>query len=143
MCFCVRPAQRKIYFIVIYRPPSENIDLTLNIIHHGVLNYNISDHIPCFVIIKKSKETYTKCKFMGRSYLNYQKAQLHEMLLQLNWGRLYGCSDVNQAWSILYSTLLDCCDKLCPTKEFNIRRDKPPWYTDDLYELAKSRDELF
>lgn len=43
----------------------------------------------------------------------------------------------------MFTTLLNCCDKLCPIKVFRIRGDKPPWYTDDLYELAKSRDELF
>lgn len=63
--------------------------------------------------------------------------------MRYNWGRFYGCSDVNKAWSILFSALLDCCDKLCPVKVFNIRKDKPPWYSDDLYKLAKSRDKLF
>lgn len=217
-CFCVSPAQRKIYFIVIYRPPSGNIDVALNIIHECISKVNasrkrhtiillgdfnldvsiskrqtgyykllmdmcanfglqqlidrptrygptstsiidliitdcgniasqgvckISDHIPCYIIIKKSKESYTKCKFKGRTYQGYNKAQLHELLLQHNWGKFYGCSVVNLAWSLLFSKLLDCCDKLCPVKIFNTRKDKPPWYTDDLYELAKTRDELF
>lgn len=92
---------------------------------------------------KKHKETYSKTTFSGRSYLNYRKEILHELLNSYNWGAYYASSDIDTAWDILYTVILKFANKLCPVKTFHIKRDRPPWFSDEITELSKNRDELF
>ena len=39
----------------------------------GTLHYNVSDHVPVYVIRKKIKIKTTKTEFFGRTYRNYSK----------------------------------------------------------------------
>lgn len=109
---------------------------------HGTINFNASDHLPIYLTIKKQKELYTKTRFTGRSYSTYDKNILQTNLKDLNWGRFYGTLDVDEAWSILFNSILTECDKQCPIKEFRIRRDRPIWFSDEITELSCNRDEL-
>ena len=46
---------------------TNNPELTMS----GSLNYNISDHVPIYVVRKKNKIKPIKVEFFGRSYRNY------------------------------------------------------------------------
>lgn len=109
----------------------------------GVINFNCSDHLPTYIVIKKAKEAYPKAKFLGRSYIDYNKEIFQAELMNINWGRLYGTSDVNDAWEIIFNGILAIVDRLCPMKEFKIRRDHPPWFNSEIIELSANRDHLF
>lgn len=109
---------------------------------HGTVNYNVSDHLPIYLSIKKPKETYTKVSFSGRSYALYDKVLFQSNLTKINWGRYYGTFDVDEAWDILYTAILNECDRQCPIKEFKIRRNRPVWFSDEITELSCNRDEL-
>lgn len=114
-----------------------------NVSYYGTLNYHISDHIPIFIVIKKHKESYPKVIFIGRTYLNYSKDLLHNILTSHNWGRFYAAFDVDTAWVLLFSAILAAANKLRPIKNFHIKQDLPPWFSDDITELSKNCDEFF
>lgn len=59
------------------------------------------------------------------------------------WGRLYGCFDVNDTWDILLQKILCECNLMCPVTDFYIRKDHPPWFNNDILELAANRDALY
>lgn len=110
---------------------------------HGTIDYNISDHLPIYIIVKKTKEHYTKTSFVGRSYHFFSKDNFQADLMNINWGRFYGTSNINEAWDIFINYLITVCDNHAPTTTFYIRRDHPPWFNDDIIELCANRDFLF
>lgn len=116
---------------------------SMNIAQHGTVNYNLSDHLPTYLVIKKPKEHYDRGQFLGRSYISYCKEEFQKVLLRINWGRFYGTWDVNQAWDIFYTNLLNLCDIHAPRKLFYVKRFRPPWFNNDIIELCANRDYLF
>lgn len=52
-------------------------------------------------------------------------------------------TDVDIAWEELFNTILKESDTMCPIKEFHIRKEKPPWFSDELLELSANCDNLF
>lgn len=113
------------------------------ILSHGVINYNISDHLAIYLVIKKTKETYSSTSFRGRSYLDYNKETFQENLFYTNWGKFFAMKDVNLAWDFFYNTILRETDVMCPCKDFRIRRDRPPWFNFETIELCANRDHLY
>lgn len=111
--------------------------------HHGTISYNISDHLPIYLVLKKTKESYQSTKFRGRSYINYDKELFQTRLFFTNWGRFFAMDDINDAWDFFFNTLLRECNIMCPVKDFTIRRDHPPWFNLELIELSANRDHLY
>lgn len=68
---------------------------------------------------------------------------MHRILSSYNWGSFYASFDVDTAWESLYTVLLKLSNQFCPFKTFYIKRDRPPWFTDEITELSKNRDDLF
>lgn len=126
---------------------SSCLDLILSSITHtkssGVIQNNISDHFPTFIVKKKLTTKYVKTTFRGRSYRFYDDNEFKMRLLNYNWGRFYAAFDVDTAWQELYQCILDVSDELCPVKTFYFRDRKPAWYNDELVELSTNRDEFF
>ena len=51
----------------------------------GVLNYNISDHLPTFLVRKKSRNKICKIAVRGRSYLRYNENDFQNALEDADW----------------------------------------------------------
>lgn len=126
---------------------SSTIDVFLTdseiVSHHGTIAYNISDHIPVYLVLKKTKESYQTTKFRGRSYFDYDKEVFQSRLFFTNWGRFFAMQNVNEAWEFFFNTLLRESNLMCPVKDFTIRRDHPPWFNTELIELCANRDHLY
>ena len=45
----------------------------VNTSNSGVINYNISDHLPVFMVKKRQKIQHEKTYLIGRTYRNYDK----------------------------------------------------------------------
>ena len=43
------------------------------ILNSGTLDWNVSDHIPVYIKIKKLKTSFQKMEFTGRSYTNFRQ----------------------------------------------------------------------
>ena len=109
----------------------------------GLLNWNVSDHVPTFVNIKKKKIVFVKDKFTGRSYRHFDEdAFLNLLRPHLTQAIMNNMNDVNEKWGHFYTSVESELNKICPIREFCFKKDKPPWLTRDLLELIKDKDYL-
>ena len=71
-------------------------------IHSGVIETDISDHFPIFVIFKgqngSGKSSFVRK--VTRSYRKYNVCLFQEDMSKLNWMHLYRCENVNVAYEI-------------------------------------------
>ena len=103
--------------------------------------WNISDHVPVFISIKKDKTPIEKTEFTGRSYRNFDQQTFMEMIRGKEWDIFYNNdTDINKKWDILYENVLKTLDTLIPVKKFKFRKSKPEWMAGDLVEYMKDRD---
>ena len=80
--------------------------------------------------------------FVGWSYKNYDQNVLCDKLLNLDWNDFYQCEDVNRAWNIMLSYIMDCINVLCPLKKYGVAQAKKPWITKEILEMIKDKDRL-
>ena len=113
-----------------------------NVNSWGVLNYNISDHNPVFLIKKRTKDIKNNEWIEGRSYKYYDRELLMRNLKDLDWSILPLLKDPNEAWEMIYKAILYEIDRMCPFRKFKINTLRPKWYTPELAEQAKERDRL-
>ena len=52
-------------------------------------------------------------------------------------------SDVNEAWNYLFNQILLEANMTCPLTTFKFKRDRPPWYNDELRDLSVNRDYIY
>ena len=130
----------------ITRPDSNAIfDLILTNCHIvkecGVLDVNISDHLPIYLIRKKVKSPNEKIDFKGRSYKNINKDTMENMLRNVDW-ITFANLDVDSCWNYLLENIMDILENLCPEKNFKFAKSRPNLLTNDLINLMKERDRL-
>lgn len=96
-----------------------------------------------FCVKKRCKNSYEKCKFLGRCYRDYDKIVFQNALLRCDWSEFYLTKDPEYAWRILFLYILYFADYFCPLRHFYIRKDVPKWFNKDLIEMSHFRDSLF
>lgn len=124
---------------------SSMIDLCFTDLNHislsGVLNTNMSDHFPTFVLIKKAREVREKTSFIGRSYANFSLARIEESLSTHLPPQIV--DDPNLEWDQLEEAYQKVADEICPLRKFEIHNDRPEYFSDKLSTAIKKRDMLF
>ena len=109
----------------------------------GLLNWNVSDHVPVIVNIKKQKTYFEKDKFIGRSYRLFNEDRFIQSLnMLITEEHLNRLTNVNDQWDYFFDTVKNSLDLMCPVREFSFKKEKPPWLTHDLIELIKDKDHL-
>ena len=98
-----------------------------NTFKSGVINYNISDHSPVFMIKKRQKIKHERGYVIGRSYMNYDKIAFQNNLKNLDWSILFLLDNPNDAWNMLYKAILLEADKMCPKRKIKISYNRPTW----------------
>ena len=136
--------QFKQYIVEITRPDSNTIfDLIISnceiVKESGPYDVNVSDHLPVYIIRKKSKVIREQTTFRGRSYKNLAENELKDLLLENDWTN-FGENCIDNCWKTMYSRNDDVVNKLCPMKNFKFAKEKPKWMFDDLIELMYNRD---
>ena len=63
----------------------------------GVVNYNVSDHLPVVLVKKRMKIRHSKETVTGKSYKNYNRERFMANLSQLDWTVLYLLDDPDVA----------------------------------------------
>ena len=91
---------------------------------HGILDWNISDHMGIYLSRKKAKFENTKVNFEGRSYKNYVKEDFQWSLINDNWDQLYEIDDVDEAWNFMKNIINNNIDKMCPIKKFKVNEHR-------------------
>lgn len=111
-----------------------------NLAYNGCININVSNHLPVFIIKKRLAKPFELEIIKKRMFKNYDTDILGDNLVELDWSVLDLLNDVNIAWSMLYKGLLVEVEKLCPYKEFRVRKNKPIWFTGELSSLGRERN---
>lgn len=110
-----------------------------NVYKAGVVNYNLSDHLPIFIIKKREKVV---CEYEYIYKRNYDLKADSEILQKLDWSVINLLEDVNIAWSMLYKGILLVVNDLCPYKNLKVKANKPVWYNSNLCNSERERDIL-
>ena len=106
----------------------------------GVLNYNVSDHKPIYIVKKKLKSKVETTVYTGRSYRGCSHEDLVEHLNNVNTEDLLRIQDPNLCWAELHGIITNAADALCPLHEIQIRVNTAPYLTSELLELQKDRE---
>ena len=127
---------------------NSTIDLILTNSEHisvsGVLNMNVSDHETIFLTRKKKKEKFVTKFIDARSYVQYNKDQFQDRLLQLDWTDFYSLDSVNDLWDCFLTHVTHVADTLCPVKKVRIK-DKPEqdaWISHEILEMIQDKIRL-
>ena len=106
----------------------------------GVLDWNLSDHSPTFINIKKEKLFFQKTTFRGRSYTNFTEEEFIRLLFERHIEHVCQKVDVKTAWESMKNDIEKVLDILAPIRDFRLACTKPGWLSNDLMELMKDRN---
>ena len=109
---------------------------------HGLLDWNLSDHMGIFLTRKRAKITYKKTSFEGRSYRNYIKEDFQWAIINENWKHFYELENVNEAWSFMKNVISKHLDAMCPINKFKVNEHRDPWITNELIERILDKNRL-
>ena len=111
-----------------------------SIAHSQVCDVNISDHEMVLVTRRHIKFKDKKPSFIGRSYVNYNKANFINKLSNMDWNPIILGNDVNYSWDLLIKRIKTIIDQTCPLKRFKVKVTNKPWITLKLIEQIKDKD---
>ena len=113
-----------------------------NVYNAGVLDLNLSDHLPVFVTRKKLTLKQEKTSFLGRLYKDYNKRVFQNELKNTSWEDFERSDSSEEAWNILKSKIEDVINLMCPIKNIRIKKFKEEWVTQELLGQIKLKDYL-
>ena len=109
----------------------------------GVIEYDISDHFPIYLIKKKIRSNIRKTNASGRSYLHYNREAFNRHFDSLDWGMFENNTDPSLLWDYFISNIVRVLDLMCPIKTLQVVDKKPEWLTNDLLIQMRQRDKAF
>lgn len=114
-----------------------------NILESGTLNYNLSDHLPIYLIKKKTKSERKTQRFRGRSFFHYSLDAFETELEKYDWNLILTENNPNTQWDMCEKILFDISDVICPLRNFQITKSRPEFFTNELCEFIKEREKIF
>ena len=114
-----------------------------NISQSGTLNINMSDHLPVFLVRKKSRTKIERHKTSGRSYIRYNKDIFNQLLDQQDWTVFDNSDEVDQMWSEIEMKITNSLDKICPVRELLVSDSKPEWLNNEIIQVMRNRDKAY
>ena len=103
----------------------------------------LSDHFAIECIRKKNRERKENVYRSIRSYKNYNKVILVDLLRVRLVESTFDTEDnPNVKWNLLYSSVFDILTVMCPLKQYRQREIPTPWITPDIYRNMRYRDSL-
>ena len=117
-------------------------------IHSGVIETDISDHFPIFIIFEsKNKNKNDFMRKTSRSYKSFNAQSFHEDLGKIKWAHICRYEDVNTAYRVFHDMFVKVCDKHAPTIEYNVSRKKSgpkkPWISSAILKSIKKKHTLY
>lgn len=131
----------QIDYMCIFRPISK-LDKH---VHSGALLWDISDHLPVFIILKNSKmATGNKINASRRNYSAYNIAQFRYELQQIDWTEATSTTNCNAAFDFFHTKFKIEYDKCFPAKLISRKRKKDKcWLTKGLLVCIKHKNRLY
>lgn len=131
----------------ISKQKASTIDLIFSNMKHvsltGTVECHISDHLPIFLIKKKTKESKQFEEITVRNYKDLDILEFQNDLAKLNQETLSNIQDVSQKWDFIHNFIIGTLDRHCPYHTVRVRKDKPAFISEDLLELFRQRDRAF
>ena len=111
----------------------------------GVKPIVISDHLPIYVIKKKSRNCRKREWAEYRHMKNYSIEELETIIrLDARWGNFWKENvSVDELWNIMYTIFIDAIDVLCPTVRRLVQTDRHGWVTAQVKEAIKEKNVLY
>ena len=111
----------------------------------GTLDITISDHLPVFVVKKKTSSPKNISFIEGRTYKNYTKENFQTLIRNdKGWAAFWNLeNDANTLWDIMYDIILTASDTLCPLVKMKINNNNPEWFSQEILEEIHYKSELF
>ena len=114
-----------------------------NISKCGVLNYDVSDHLPIFCVKKKQRIKIKKKITFGRSYKKYNKETFLRLLDSQTWETFFEINNPENLWKVFIRNITSSLDALCPVKQLTVVDNKPRWLSNALLWQMRNRDKAF
>ena len=114
-----------------------------NISKSGVVNYNVSDHLPIFHVKKKIRTKIVKKTTYGRSYKRYNRETFLRLMENQNWENYFEVNDLTILWDVLMRNISQSLDTLCPIKPLTVVDCKPGWLSNAILLQMRERDKAF
>ena len=108
----------------------------------GVINYNVSDHLPTFLVRKKLRCNIKKITVKGRSYLRYNEETFRHRLERTNWDDFDNSNSPDDMWDCLEHNINNILNDMCPIRNLIVPETKPDWLTNDIVQLMRKRDKM-
>ena len=112
----------------------------------GVLeNSMIADHLPIYIIRKKTRTVRSFSYTYGRSYKNYNKEIFqHHILNNMMWKSFWiKTNDSELLWQIMLSIIQEACDSICPIRKIKLRNNTPAWFTNEIVDMIITKQGRF
>ena len=105
----------------------------------------ISDHLPVYIIKKKSREHHPKRKLQVRKKALYNSDYYKNILLADSAWQNYWCNNMttNELWAIFVEIVTRCLNIICPLKWITIRDDQPDWFDGELRAAIDNKENFF
>ena len=113
----------------------------------GNLLYDLTDHLPNFLIIDKIAYSTYKEKIYKRDYSNYNEEAFLDEFSSFNWSNLfYGISDISEMFDKFYHKVTTIVNSHIPLRQLSRRESKfhtKPWITLGLRASIKYKNRLY
>lgn len=114
----------------------------------GILTYDITDHLPIFLLINSPIKTYkNEQKFIFKRTRNDKSIEeFKDDLLKQDWSGVYSGSDVNNAYDSFLKIFCSSYNRLCPVRRCIRGKNNSkgaPWLTKGLQNACKKKNFLY
>ena len=112
----------------------------------GVINTEMSDHLPVFMVKKKGRDVKEYKYITGRTYSRYNKCAFQQDLVNHeSWGIFWNSTtcDMELLWSYILHIIMEIADIHCPIRKMKICNDNPHWMSKEIIEFIKQKDESY
>ena len=120
---------------------------SLNISSYGILDYDVSDHLPCYCLfdVNATSPGLQKIRIENRPYSDSNLQKLTEKLQNIDWDTLLDFSNLDNCINLFIYTLNKLYSECFPTKVkfISSKRLKNNWITPETKRLINEKSASF
>ena len=115
------------------------------ILDSGVLDVNISDHLPVYIIKKKKRECHIKKCMYVRVHSMYSPDNFSNVIFDdTRWKSFWDLRlTPSELWELLITIVRDSLDKICPLKRIVVRDQQQNWFDGEINKAIMEKAALY
>lgn len=90
------------------------------------MSNSVSDHLPIFIVVKKSQSQIQYREVYGRSYRHFSEVEFVSDFLNYDFETLFDCDDPEVIGNGIYTHIMDLTDKHCPIRKIRSKLENQP-----------------